>query len=144
MQLKKLLFTDPRLKKSKSKKEMIGETQPKMELLEVVEFIYPFSLKTSSSIPSAARIWSFNTASLDFMCSSKFFFKQPCLKPRTSMRNCTMRRCGVFIQRASNSTIEFDSYRILFSNTRTLKSKRINTVENFYEFHSTHVLLFIV
>ena len=123
---------------------MIGETQPDMELLEVVEFIYHFLLNAGSSIPSAARIWSFNKVSLDFMCSSKFFFKQPCLKPRDSRRSCSMGEYGVFIQKASNSTIEFDSYRILFSNTRTLKSKRINTVENFYELHSTHVLLFIV
>ena len=36
--------------------EMIGETQPEMELLEEVAVIYPFSLKVGSSIPSAARI----------------------------------------------------------------------------------------
>ena len=36
--------------------EMIGETQPEMELLEVVAFIYPSSLKVYSSIPSATRI----------------------------------------------------------------------------------------
>ena len=36
--------------------EMIGETQPEMELLEVVAFIYPFSSTLGSSIPSAIKI----------------------------------------------------------------------------------------
>ena len=36
--------------------EMVGETQPEMEFLEVVAFIYPFSLEAGSSIPSATRI----------------------------------------------------------------------------------------
>ena len=35
--------------------EMIGETQPDMELLEVVTFIYPFSLKAGNAAPSAQR-----------------------------------------------------------------------------------------
>ena len=57
--------------------EMIDETQPEMELLEVVAFIYPFSRKAGSSIPSTARIRFFNTASLGVMCSSKFFLEKP-------------------------------------------------------------------
>ena len=36
--------------------EMIGETQPEMGLLEEVAVIYPFSLKTGCSTPSADRI----------------------------------------------------------------------------------------
>ena len=56
--------------------QMIGETQPEMELLEVAAFIYLFSLKAGSSIPSTARMWFFSTASLDFTCSSRFFFKK--------------------------------------------------------------------
>ena len=35
---------------------MIGETQPEMELLEAVAFIYSFLLKAGSLIPHAARI----------------------------------------------------------------------------------------
>ena len=54
--------------------EMIGKTQPEMELLEVVAFFYPFPLIADSSEPSVTRIKFFNTASLDFMCSSKFSF----------------------------------------------------------------------
>ena len=46
--------------------EMIGETQAEMELLEVVAFIYPFSLKAGSSIPCAARILFSFTAALNF------------------------------------------------------------------------------
>ena len=57
--------------------EMIGKTQPEIELLEVVVFIYPFSLKEGIAIPSVARIWFFNTVSLDFLCSFKIFFKNP-------------------------------------------------------------------
>ena len=37
--------------------EMIGETQPEMESLEVVAVIHHFSLKAGSSIPSAAKIY---------------------------------------------------------------------------------------
>ena len=36
--------------------EMLSETQPEKELLEVVTFIYPFSLKAASSIPPVTRI----------------------------------------------------------------------------------------
>ena len=36
--------------------EMIGETQPEMELLELVLFIYPILLKAGALIPSAVRI----------------------------------------------------------------------------------------
>ena len=36
--------------------ETIGETQPEMELLEMVTFIYSFSLNAVSSIPSATSI----------------------------------------------------------------------------------------
>ena len=35
--------------------EIIGKTQPEMEVLDKVAFIYPFLLKAGSSIPSAAR-----------------------------------------------------------------------------------------
>ena len=42
--------------------EMVGETQREVELLEVVAVVYPFSLKTVSSIPSATRISFFNIA----------------------------------------------------------------------------------
>ena len=48
-----------------------------MEFLEVVTFIYPFSLKAGSSVPSTTRIYLFNTASLDIMCSYNFFQKNP-------------------------------------------------------------------
>ena len=34
---------------------MIGETQPEMELLEVVALIYPSLPKVGSSIPSVSR-----------------------------------------------------------------------------------------
>jgi len=53
----------------------MGETQPDMERLEVVTFIYPFSLEAVSWILSAARIKFFTRASLDFMWSFTFFFK---------------------------------------------------------------------
>ena len=43
-------------KKGRSTHEMIGETQPEMELLEVVAFLNPPSLKAGSSIPSETRI----------------------------------------------------------------------------------------
>ena len=46
--------------------EMVGETQSEIELFEVVAFVYPFSLKEGSSIPSATRIQFLNTASLNF------------------------------------------------------------------------------
>ena len=39
--------------------EMIGKTQPEMKLLEVATFIYLFSLKAGSSIPSATKILIF-------------------------------------------------------------------------------------
>ena len=57
--------------------EMIVEIQPEMELLELVTFIYPSLLKAESSIPSATRIWFFNTASLDFIYSFEYFLKTP-------------------------------------------------------------------
>ena len=59
---------------------MIGEMQPAMELLEIVAFICLFSLEAGSSIPSATRIYVFNTASLGFMRSSKFFLKETVLR----------------------------------------------------------------
>ena len=70
--------------------EMIGETQLEMELLEVVAFIYPYSLKTGSSIPSAARIKFFSIALLEFMCSSNFFLKETWKQHRYSLflSNC--------------------------------------------------------
>ena len=55
-------FVSERCKKVNSSKngrfryEVIGETQPEMELLWVVAFIYPFFAKSWSSIPYAARI----------------------------------------------------------------------------------------
>ena len=58
-QLKSSLFSVPRVNNSKNdrlKYEMIGKTQPDMEFLEEVTFIYPFSLKAGSSIPYAPRI----------------------------------------------------------------------------------------
>ena len=55
---------------------MIGNTQPEMELLEVVTFIYLFLLKAGSPTPSSTRIEFFNAASLDFMCSSELFLKK--------------------------------------------------------------------
>jgi len=55
---------------------MIGETQPEMEFLEVA-VVYSFSLKAGCSVPSATRISFFSTASLAYLCSSKFFFKSP-------------------------------------------------------------------
>ena len=45
-----------RNKNDRFRYEMIGEAQPEKELLEVVAFMYPFSLKSESSIPSATRI----------------------------------------------------------------------------------------
>ena len=36
--------------------EVIGEKQPEMELLKLVAFMYPFSLKAGCSISSATRI----------------------------------------------------------------------------------------
>ena len=36
--------------------ELMGETKPEMELLEVVAFIYPSLLKAGSSFPFATRI----------------------------------------------------------------------------------------
>ena len=37
----------------------------------------PFFAKLGSSIPSATRIQFFNTASLDFMCSTSFLLNNP-------------------------------------------------------------------
>ena len=47
--------------------ELMGETKPEMELLEVVAVICPFSLKAVSTMPSATRILCSFTASLDLM-----------------------------------------------------------------------------
>ena len=58
MQFKSSLFSDPRVKESKSdgfRYEMIGKAQPEMEVLEEVTFIYPFLLEAGSSILSVAR-----------------------------------------------------------------------------------------
>ena len=44
--------------------EMIGETQPEMELYKIVAFI----------CPSVTKIYFFNTALLDFVCNSNCFF----------------------------------------------------------------------
>ena len=59
---------------------MIAETQPEVESLEVVAYIYPFLLKFESSIPSTPRIYFCNAASLDYMCSSRFSLKNPDIK----------------------------------------------------------------
>jgi len=59
--------------------EMIGETQPEIELIEVASYIYPFSLKSGSSLLTVTRMWFFNTALLDFMCSPKFLLKKALL-----------------------------------------------------------------
>ena len=56
--------------------DMIGETQPEMELLEVVAFICPFSLEAVSTMPPATRILFSFTASLDLMRSSKLFLQE--------------------------------------------------------------------
>ena len=40
--------------------EMIGETQPEMELLEVVTVIYNFSVKAGSSIPFVCAVLKFS------------------------------------------------------------------------------------
>ena len=51
---------------------MVGETQPEMELLEVVAVIYHFSLKAGSSNPAATSIQFFNTELLCFCAVLNF------------------------------------------------------------------------
>ena len=90
---------------------MICEAPPEMEMLEVVTFIYPFLLKPVSSMQSATRIYFFNTASLDFMCSSKFFFKHwwffsspQQLRIRQRTENQLQMRFGLFLIRRNART----------------------------------------
>ena len=45
---------------------MIGKTQPEMEFLKVVTFIYPFSLKAGSQIPSAVIIYFYKNSIVGF------------------------------------------------------------------------------
>ena len=76
---------------------MIGETQPEIELLEVVTFIYPFSIKTGSSIPSASRILVFNTVPLDFI-----FLKEDLVSAEIGFNFFTTTTC--FIQKKRSKT----------------------------------------
>ena len=92
--------------------EMRGEIQPEMELLAVVTYHYPFSLKAGSSIPSPTRIQFFNTVSLDFMCSPKFFLKNNlgrCMRTMTLIIGII----STFKSVASSQEQQTDSIRIL-------------------------------
>ena len=69
---------------------MIGVAQSEMEVLWEVAFICLFLLKSGSSGSSAARINFSNTASLDFMSSSKLSLKNPAWHNHPHNQNSTV------------------------------------------------------
>jgi len=61
--------------------KMIGEAQLEVELQRIVAIIYPLFVKKQAVQPHL-KPGLLNTASFDFMCSSKWFLEKHCRRPQ--------------------------------------------------------------